>query len=71
MKLIGLLLMLCALSVTALSQKPDPYAIPPGASLELRTEILRQTYCERENLRLDLRYTFLNTGSQTLILFRG
>jgi len=71
MKIIALLLLLFAVSVTALSQKPDPYAIPPGASLQLTTEILRQTYCERENLRLDLRFTFLNTGSQTLILLKG
>ena len=53
MNIIRLLLLLCVVAGTVLGQKPGPYAIPPGARLELGSDILRQTYCECENVRLE------------------
>jgi hypothetical protein len=41
-----------------------------GSTLELKTSVVGQTYCSSDNLRLSLRLAFLNTGSETLILYR-
>lgn len=72
MKLLPLLLLLCAAVGTAPGQRPDPKPVPtqkqegPG----LRTEAISQAYCSPDNLRVHLRFTFVNSGSETLILYR-
>lgn len=72
MKLLPLLLLLCAAFGTAPGQRPDPKPVPtqkqegPG----LRTEAISQAYCSPDNLRVHLRFTFFNSGSETLILYR-
>ena len=70
--LISVLLLLSVAQSTA-GQKPDAktiYKPDPELKLELKTEVLRQTYCARDHFRMGLRFTFVNTGSMTLILYR-
>ena len=72
MKIIRLFVLLCMLAGTVSSQKPEPKLAPnhPQTSLELKTDVISQTYCANNNLRLILRFTFRNSGSETLILYR-
>ena len=76
-KLVSVLLPLYVMAATVPGQTtggqaPDRAQAPGAAQkLELRTEVMSQTYCSTENLRLMVRLTFVNSGSETVILYRG
>jgi hypothetical protein len=72
MRLIRVVLLLCIAAGNVSSRETDPNPVPKqtGSNLQLKTEVVNQTYCERGNLRVILRFTFLNRGSEPLILYR-